>query len=55
MNKTNPLTQKVNFFVSATFIAVFGVFFTSKIMDAAQLVNPIKGVVVATQNALEQN
>jgi hypothetical protein len=53
MRSTNPLTQKVNFFISATFIAVFGIFLTSKILDVAQADDPIKDAVAATQQALQ--
>ena len=52
--KNSLLKQKVNFFISATFIAVFGLFFTTKILDVAHAENPIKDAVAATQVALEQ-
>jgi hypothetical protein len=50
MNK-NPLMQKVNFFVSIAFIAVFGFFLTIKIEQAIQLLNPISADAAAmTEN-----
>lgn len=54
MRSTNPLTQKVNFFISACFIASFGLFMTTKIIDFANGNDPIVDAVVATQSALQQ-
>ena len=54
MNK-NPLMQKVNFFVSVAFIAVFGFFLTLKIVQAIQIVDPLANDTVATESALNQN
>jgi hypothetical protein len=49
------LTQKVNFFIAATFIAAFGLFMTSKILDAAQLSNPITAAAAQTVDTLTRN
>ena len=54
MRSNNPLTQKVNFVISATFIAVFGLFLTSKILDVAKATDPIESTVAATAAALGQ-
>lgn len=52
---SNPLTQKVNFFISATFIASFGLFVTFQILEVAHASNPIRNAVAATQSALDHN
>jgi hypothetical protein len=53
--RQNPLTQKVNFYLSTCLILVFGIFMTIKITDFAHADNPITDTVVATQEAALQN
>jgi hypothetical protein len=55
MHSSNPLTQKVNFAISACFIGVFGLFMTTKIIDFAHADDPIVDAVAATQQALLQD
>ncbi len=55
MARGNILTQKVNFFISAIFIAVFGLFLTTKILDITQHSDLITQVVAQTADALAQN
>jgi hypothetical protein len=52
--RDNPLTQRVNFYISASFILVFGLFMTTKILDFAHADDPITNAVAATQAALNQ-
>ena len=54
MARGNLLTQKVNFFISAAFIAVFGLFLTTKILDISQHADPITQAVAETADALAQ-
>jgi hypothetical protein len=55
MRSSNPFTQKVNFIISAFFIASFGFFLTTKIIDFVHAANPIVDAVAATQQALKRN
>ena len=54
--RKNPLTQKVNFYLSICFIFVFGLFMTTKIVNAVRTNvstdNPILDSVDATHQAL---
>ena len=55
MNK-NPLTQKVNFFISVIFIALFGLFMTLKIINVESVAHtegPIRNAAAATRTALQ--
>ena len=49
----NPLTQKVNFYISTCFIFVFGLMMTIKIIDFAQADNPFTNAVASAQAALQ--
>lgn len=48
----NYFKQRVNFFISTCFIAVFGLFLTMKVLDILQMFDPITENVAATQVAL---
>ncbi|HUO56132.1 MAG TPA: hypothetical protein VMU27_01715 [Candidatus Paceibacterota bacterium] len=55
--KNNPFSQTVNFYISTCFIAAFGLFMTTQILNAWKVFNPnidnpITDSVQATQQAL---